>query len=38
VYLTPDQNGAIQDVLTAYWNTNMTIDKAQKNFAAALRN
>ncbi len=38
VYLTPDQNGAIQDVLTAYWNTNMTIEKAQKNFAAALRN
>ena len=38
VYLTPDQNGAIQDVLTAYWNTNMTIDKAQKNFAAALKN
>jgi glucose/mannose transport system substrate-binding protein len=38
VYLTPDQNGAIQDVLTAYWNTAMTVDKAQKNFASALRN
>jgi glucose/mannose transport system substrate-binding protein len=38
VYLTPDQNGAIQDVLTAYWNTSMPIEKAQKNFAAALRN
>jgi glucose/mannose transport system substrate-binding protein len=38
VYLTPDQNGAIQDVLTAYWNTAMPIEKAQKNFAAALRN
>jgi glucose/mannose transport system substrate-binding protein len=38
VYLTPDQNGAIQDVLTAYWNTAMPVDKAQKNFAAALRN
>ena len=38
VYLTPDQNGAMQDVLTAYWNTNMPIEKAQKNFAAALRN
>lgn len=38
VYLTPDQNGAIQDVLTAYWNTSMTVEKAQKNFAAALRN
>lgn len=38
VYLTPDQNGAIQDVLTAYWNTSMPVEKAQKNFAAALRN
>ena len=38
VYLTPDQNGAIQDVLTAYWNTGMTVDKAQKSFAAALKN
>ena len=38
VYLTPDQNGAIQDVLTAYWNTGMSVDKAQKNFAAALKN
>jgi glucose/mannose transport system substrate-binding protein len=38
VYLTPDQNGAIQDVLTAYWNTGMTIERAQKNFAAALKN
>jgi glucose/mannose transport system substrate-binding protein len=36
VYLTPDQNGALQDVLTAYWNTDMTVDKAQKNIAAAL--
>ncbi len=38
VYLSPDQNGAIQDVLTAYWNTSMPVEKAQKNFAAALRN
>ena len=37
VYLTPDQNGAIQDVLTAYWNTAMPVEKAQKNFAAALK-
>ena len=37
VYLTPDQNGAMQDVLTAYWNTGMTVDKAQKNIAAALK-
>jgi glucose/mannose transport system substrate-binding protein len=38
VYLTPDQNGAIQDVLTAYWNTGMTVETAQKRFAAALKN
>ena len=37
VYLSPDQNGAMQDVLTAYWNTGMTVDKAQKAIAAALR-
>lgn len=38
VFLTPDQNGAIQDVLTAYWNTRMPVEKAQKNLAAALKN
>ena len=39
VYLTPDQNGALQDVLTAYWNsTSMTVDQAQKRVASALRN
>jgi glucose/mannose transport system substrate-binding protein len=37
VYLTPDQNGAVQDVVTAFWNTGMTVDKAQKNIAAALK-
>ena len=38
VYLTPDQNGAMQDVLTAFWNTRMTVEKAQKGIAAALKN
>ncbi|MBC3908360.1 ABC transporter substrate-binding protein [Undibacterium umbellatum] len=38
IYLTPDQNGALTDVLTAYWNTNMTVEKAQKNIIAALKN
>jgi len=38
VYLTPDQNGAMQDVLTAFWNTKMPVEKAQKSIAAALRN
>jgi glucose/mannose transport system substrate-binding protein len=37
IYLSPDQNGAMQDVLTAYWNTRMTVETAQKNIAAALR-
>lgn len=37
VYLTPDQNGALQDVLTAYWNTNMPVEKAQKSIASALK-
>jgi glucose/mannose transport system substrate-binding protein len=37
VYLTPDQNGALQDVLTAYWNTRMPVEKAQKSIASALR-
>jgi glucose/mannose transport system substrate-binding protein len=37
VYLTPDQNGALQDVLTAYWNTAMPVERAQKSIASALR-
>ncbi len=38
VYLTPDQNGGMQDVLTAFWNTKMPVEKAQKGIALALRN
>jgi len=37
VYLTPDQNGGLQDVLTAYWNTAMPVEKAQRSIASALR-
>jgi glucose/mannose transport system substrate-binding protein len=37
VYLTPDQNGALQDVLTAYWNTAMPVERAQNSIASALR-
>jgi glucose/mannose transport system substrate-binding protein len=37
VYLTPDQNGAMQDVLTAYWNTTMPVEKAQRSIANALK-
>ena len=38
VYLTPDQNGALQDVITAYWNKNIAVDKAQRDIASALKN
>jgi glucose/mannose transport system substrate-binding protein len=37
VYLRPDQNGAMQDVLTAYWNTSMPVERAQKSIANALK-
>jgi glucose/mannose transport system substrate-binding protein len=37
VYLTPDQNGALQDVITAYWNTAMSAGRAQGSIASALR-
>ena len=38
IYLTPDQNGALADILTAYWNRNIPVEKVQKDIAAALRN
>jgi glucose/mannose transport system substrate-binding protein len=37
VFLTPDQNGALQDVLTTYWNTRMPVEKAQRGIVAALQ-
>ncbi|WP_370454879.1 ABC transporter substrate-binding protein [Paucibacter sp. KBW04] len=37
VYLTPDQNGAMSDVLTNYWNRNVPVEKVQKDLIAALR-
>lgn len=37
VYLTPDQNGALADILTAYWNRNIAVEKVQRDIAAALR-
>jgi len=36
-YLTPDQNGALQDIITAYWNKNIPVEKVQKDIAAALK-
>lgn len=38
VYMNPDQNGALNDILTAYWNKNMPVEKVQKDIAAALAN
>lgn len=38
VYLNPDQNGSMADILTAYWNRNIPVEKVQKDIAAALKN
>ena len=35
-YLTPDQNGALSDILTEYWNRSTSIESVQKSIAAAL--
>jgi glucose/mannose transport system substrate-binding protein len=35
-YLTPDQNGALSDILTAYWNSNTSVEAVQKLIAVAL--
>lgn len=37
IYITPDQNGALQDVLTSYWNRNIPVEKVQKDIVSALR-
>ena len=37
LYLTPDQNGALADILTAFWNRNIAVEKVQKDIAAALK-
>ena len=36
IYLNPDQNGALSDILTNYWNRNIPVEKVQKDIAAAL--
>jgi glucose/mannose transport system substrate-binding protein len=35
-YITPDQNGAMADILTAYWNREVPVETVQRNIAAAL--
>lgn len=37
VYLTPDQNGALADILTAFWNRNIPVEKVQRDIASALK-
>ncbi len=37
VYLSPDQNGALADILTAYWNRNIAVEKVQRDIAAAMK-
>lgn len=38
IFMTPDQNGALADILTAYWNTSIPVEKVQRDIAAALNN
>ena len=37
IYLTPDQNGALADILTAYWNRGIPVEKVQRDIASALK-
>lgn len=36
MYLSPDENGAMVDVLTNYWNRNIPVEKVQKDLLNAL--
>ena len=36
MYMTREQNGALSDILTAYWNRNYAVEKVQRDIAAAL--
>ena len=36
--ITPDLEGALQDVVTKFWNTNESVDDAARAMAAALKN
>ena len=35
--VTPDMNGALQDIITKFWNNNQSVDDAVKAFGAALK-
>ena len=36
IYLTPDQNGALADVLSEYWNRSLPVETVQEKLGAAL--
>jgi len=36
-YMTPDQNGALQDVISNYWNRDIPVEKVQKEIINALQ-
>lgn len=36
IFMTPDQNGAMADIITAYWNSNIPVEKVQRDIADAL--
>ncbi len=38
IYLNPDQNGSLSDILTAFWNKNVAVEKVQRDIASALKN
>lgn len=37
IYLNPDQNGSLSDILTTYWNKSIPVEKVQKDIARALK-
>jgi glucose/mannose transport system substrate-binding protein len=36
IYLTPDQNGALSDVLSEYWTRDLPVETVQRKLAATL--
>jgi glucose/mannose transport system substrate-binding protein len=36
IFLTPDQNGALADIVTAYWNRNIPVEKVQRDMVQAV--
>ena len=36
-YMSPDQNGAMQDLVTSFWNRDIPVEKMQKDLISALK-